>query len=63
MKPPVELSVVIPIFNEEEILWDNMEHLAGKFDEIIGPGRWQYILVDNGSVDDTRNIVERIIQR
>jgi glycosyltransferase involved in cell wall biosynthesis len=58
-----QLSVVIPILNEEAILWHNAEALAALFDGEIGCGRWKFVLVDNGSTDSTPRIIERICAR
>lgn len=58
-----DLSVVVPIYNEEEELWQMAEQLSVHLDKIIGQKRWQYVLVDNGSTDSTSQIVERIIQQ
>lgn len=57
------LSVVIPVLNEEDILWKNMETLAGLFDAEVGPGHWKFILIDNGSADSTPEIIERVCDR
>lgn len=57
----VVLSVVIPIRNEEAILWDNAATLAAALNTIVGAGRWQFILVDNASTDSTPAIVRRIV--
>ena len=63
MSDNVLLSVVVPIRNEEAILWDNMKTVAACFDEEVGPGRWQFILVDNGSTDATPEIILRVLER
>lgn len=55
-----DLSVIVPIYNEGEDLWSMAKHLAVPLDKTIGKGRWQYVLVDNGSSDSTSQIVERI---
>jgi glycosyltransferase involved in cell wall biosynthesis len=47
----VELSVVVPLFNEEESvgpLIDAVETALRTY-----PGRWELILIDDGSVDET----------
>jgi len=56
-----ELSVIVPIFNEEEVLWRNMAEIAPYYDRLIGAGRWQFVLVNNGSTDGSAAIVERIV--
>ncbi len=63
MKLSFELAVIVPIYNEEDILWRNMEEFSEKLDETVGASKWQYILVDNGSTDKTPEIVQQIIDR
>jgi glycosyltransferase involved in cell wall biosynthesis len=46
-------SVVIPLYNEQEILERNMAVLAECFDRVIGAGKWIFLLVENGSADGT----------
>jgi len=60
---PPALSVVMPIRNEAAILWHNAEILAAKFDALAGPGRWKFVLVDNGSTDATPEIIKRMVDR
>jgi glycosyltransferase involved in cell wall biosynthesis len=60
IKKNVELSVVVPIFNEAENLRPMVEGLASNLDEVVGPGMWQYILVDNGSKDGSPEIIDGI---
>lgn len=59
----IDLSVIVPIYNEEDILWQMADKLAVHLDKIVGIGRWQYVLVDNGSFDSTPQIVGWIVQR
>ncbi len=54
-----DLSVVVPILNEEDTLWDSLTGLAVHLDHIVGPGRWEYLLVDNGSSDQSPEIITR----
>jgi glycosyltransferase involved in cell wall biosynthesis len=55
--PPVELSVVIPAYNEEQRLLPTLErlhaHLAAR------PLRYEILVVDDGSRDGTAAVVER----
>ena len=64
MTPPskdgIEMSVIVPIYNEEGILWEMAVQLAGHFDRIVGKDRWQYILVENGSRDSSPEITLKI---
>ena len=59
----VLLSVVIPIRNEEPILWHNAGVLGAEFDALVGAGRWKFVLVDNASTDGTPAIIRRIVER
>jgi hypothetical protein len=59
----IHLSVVVPVFNEEEVLMNMAERLAPHLDGIAGTGRWQFVLVDNGSTDDSSAICDQIVAR
>jgi glycosyltransferase involved in cell wall biosynthesis len=56
------LSVVIPIRNEEAILWENASTLADALNTIVGAGRWRFVLVDNASSDATPAILRKIVE-
>lgn len=58
----VDLSVVIPVLNEQDIVEDNLAHLRSACDKIVGEGKWQFVIVDNGSTDNTRQILDRLLQ-
>jgi len=49
----VELSVIVPAFNEANDLWEMASNLAPCLDSVVGAGQWQFVIVDNGSVDGT----------
>jgi Glycosyl transferase family 2 len=59
----VHLSVVVPICNEEHELLRMAEGLAPHLDEIAGLGRWQLVLVDNGSTDASAALCDEIVRR
>lgn len=59
----VQLSVVIPVYNEESILMQMAEQLAPHLDEIAGQQCWQFVLVDNGSRDLSPQICDQIVSR
>jgi glycosyltransferase involved in cell wall biosynthesis len=59
----VDLSVVVPIYNEEAMLMGMADALAPHLDEMAGAGRWQFVLVDNGSKDRSRDICDKIVTR
>lgn len=57
------ISIVIPVFNEQNILTENLENLARHFDNLVGPGNWYFILVDNGSTDRTPELIKAALNR
>ena len=59
----VHLSVVVPICNEEDELLRMADGLAPCLDEIAGRGRWQFVLVDNGSSDRSAALCDDIVRR
>jgi len=54
------LALVIPVYNESEVLPELLRRLSELFDSEAGRGRWAAILVDDGSRDDS---VEQIAQK
>ena len=57
------VSVVIPLYNEESILMENLNSLAAFFDRLLGSGSWLFLLVDNGSADKTPELLKAAIER
>jgi len=57
----IELSIVVPILNEEKILLENLTQFALACDQTIGQDRWRFVLVDNGSTDQTPAIIRQVI--
>jgi glycosyltransferase involved in cell wall biosynthesis len=56
-----DLSVVIPCYNEEAILWASVEELHGGLKQL---GRsFEIIVSENGSKDDTRAIAEKLSRK
>jgi polyisoprenyl-phosphate glycosyltransferase len=51
-------SFVIPLFNEEGVLDELRRRLVAVADQLDGPA--EFILVDDGSTDRTREVVERL---
>ncbi len=58
---PIELSVVVPVYNEAPDLWSMATGIAPHLDRVVGAGRWQFVIVDNGSVDTSPEIIARIV--
>jgi len=57
---PCPVSVVIPLYNEQNILRENVEKLAGYFDAVVGHGRWYFLFVENGSTDSTPALADAV---
>lgn len=57
------LSVILPIHNEESILWNAANSYSIHFDRVVGPGKWQYVLVENGSNDNSPKIIQDIVKK
>jgi glycosyltransferase involved in cell wall biosynthesis len=55
------LSVIVPVFNEENHIWPMAEALGRDLDHLIGPSHWQFVLVDNGSRDGSAEEIARIV--
>jgi glycosyltransferase involved in cell wall biosynthesis len=52
------VSVVIPLYNEQNILDQNVEILGGFFNAVVGRGRWYFLFIENGSTDKTAALAE-----
>ena len=57
----VELSVIVPVCNEAPDLWSMAAGITPHLDRVVGARRWQFVLVDNGSVDASPEIIDRIV--
>ncbi len=55
-KKDIDVSVVVPMFNEEENAKSTLDRLTTALDFI--PKRWEIIVVDDGSTDQTKKLVE-----
>ncbi|MGH9084628.1 MAG: glycosyltransferase family 2 protein [Acidimicrobiales bacterium] len=55
----MDLSVVIPVRNEEHLLGQQLDALLAQ----VWDGVWEVIVVDNGSTDGTADLVERYAAR
>jgi glycosyltransferase involved in cell wall biosynthesis len=57
------VSIVIPLYNEQNVISENLEALAAFYDRLLGAGNWLFILVDNGSTDATPSLVKVALDR
>jgi glycosyltransferase involved in cell wall biosynthesis len=61
VKSTLSLSVIVPVYNEEDHLWAMAEALGQTLDRVIGPSRWQFVLIDNGSIDGSPKVLDAIV--
>jgi dolichol-phosphate mannosyltransferase len=54
----IDVSIVIPAYNESENITDTVERIAAAFAN--RPERWEVILVDDGSTDNTQEVIEQL---
>lgn len=60
MKNEIKLSIVSPGYNEEGNLLPLAKSMGPLLDHFIGKNTWEFIFVDNGSKDKTRQEIEFI---
>lgn len=59
----IEFSLIIPVYNEEKILEKNILSLYSYLKSLKVIKRFEIIAVDNGSIDETLNILECLTLR
>jgi glycosyltransferase involved in cell wall biosynthesis len=52
------VSVVVPVFNEAPVIERNLSQLCGYLTRLEHDYRWELIIVDDGSTDDTGRLVD-----
>lgn len=58
----LRLSVVVPVFNEAAALRLFLPELTKVLAELHPDGRWELILVDDGSTDSSAEMIENILE-
>jgi glycosyltransferase involved in cell wall biosynthesis len=53
-------SVIIPAYNEQSLLEGTIKSLLDSIDSIAGDRRWEVLVVDNNSSDQTASIAKRL---
>ncbi|MEQ8320906.1 MAG: glycosyltransferase family 2 protein [Rhodospirillales bacterium] len=68
--PPVEgkdrgilLSIIVPVFNEEEILPCMADGIIAHMKGVLPPDQWEFVFCDNGSRDASRKVIGEIAKR
>ncbi len=56
-----QVSIVIPILNEEFLLRSKLSTLANFFDSIYEENKWLILFVDNGSSDKSSELIDHFI--
>ncbi len=56
------LSVVVPIFNEEKIIFSELENFTKCLSKFIDDNDWGFVIVNNGSTDNSQNEIEKILK-
>src|SRR5437868_15370592 len=54
-RPIPSLSVVMATYNRAATIYETLQHLA---DQDIAPSEYEVIVIDDGSSDNTREVVE-----
>jgi glycosyltransferase involved in cell wall biosynthesis len=57
------VSLVLPVFNEEQVLGELLRRLSALLAELDPAERWEVIFVNDGSVDGTRQHIEEACQK
>jgi dolichol-phosphate mannosyltransferase len=59
-RSPLDYSVIIPIFNEEEnipYIVEELESVMERYNNL-----WELVLVDDGSTDNTQGVIQHLLQ-
>lgn len=56
-------SIIIPIYNEEEILEKQVRKLISEIDQVLPRAEYEIILVENGSTDSTFKIAKNLASK
>src|SRR3989344_5121577 len=56
-------SLIIPIYNEAEILENQVEKLMHEVGRVLPNAEYEVILVENGSTDNSFNIAEKLTKK
>ncbi len=57
----MKLSIVMPIYNESEILLGACNEFSSYFEKYVGHSDWQFIFVENGSNDNSLEVISELL--
>lgn len=57
------IDIVVPVYNEEECLWENVEKLREFLVHAMPFHDWQIVIADNGSTDRTPEITRQLSEQ
>ncbi|MFC1729993.1 dolichyl-phosphate beta-glucosyltransferase [candidate division KSB1 bacterium] len=57
------LQVVIPVYNEEDVLEESIKKLREFLSEYMGRYKWQIVVADNASTDKTLDISKKLSKK
>lgn len=55
----MKISIVIPVYNEEDSIERNLSEIESYMTGYVGPDGWEVIVVDDGSEDNTLEVLNR----
>jgi glycosyltransferase involved in cell wall biosynthesis len=58
----VKISIIIPAFNEADSIERNLSEIEFYMNGYAGDGTWELVVINDGSMDDTLPILNRIAQ-
>ena len=56
-------SLVIPVYNEEEILEKQVNKLTANIENVLPNADYEILLVENGSTDDTYTLAQKLAEK
>ena len=55
----MKLSIIIPVYNEEDSIEATIDELENYMNGYSGCSCWELILINDGSTDDTLKIIKK----
>ncbi|MFT3686211.1 MAG: glycosyltransferase [Phycisphaerales bacterium] len=58
---PIELSLLAPAHNEQDNVDRLVQEAGAALEAAVGPGRYEFVIVDDGSTDETRVRIAKLM--